>query len=262
MASHVHSDWSYDGSWSLERLAAAFSRRGYGVVLMCEHSQTFDADRWERYREACARASRPDLLLVPGVEYADEDDVLHLPVWGDVGFLGRDVRPIDLVREVQRAGAVSVLAHPWRRDAWQRVDPAWLPLLGGIEFWNRKYDGIAPRRPVLSLLEEGVTTPFVSLDFHTSRQFFPLAMVADFETGRPTVDDVYHVLGRGACRAELWRVPATTLAAGWPGAVMSTAEQTRRRLLPAARRVVAGIRSVSVRSGLAQHDSHKNEGSA
>ena len=44
-AVHVHSEWSYDGSWPLTRIATAFSRRGYRAVLMAEHDRGFDAHR-------------------------------------------------------------------------------------------------------------------------------------------------------------------------------------------------------------------------
>ncbi len=51
-AVHVHTDWSYDGSWDLEALARELKRRGYGAVLTAEHDRTFDAGRWARYRGA------------------------------------------------------------------------------------------------------------------------------------------------------------------------------------------------------------------
>jgi predicted metal-dependent phosphoesterase TrpH len=38
---HVHSEWSYDGSWTLPRIAEAFGRRGSDVVLMSEHDKGF-----------------------------------------------------------------------------------------------------------------------------------------------------------------------------------------------------------------------------
>ena len=53
---HVHSKWSYDGSWSLEALSANFSRRGCRVLMMTEHDRGFTAARLAEYREACARS--------------------------------------------------------------------------------------------------------------------------------------------------------------------------------------------------------------
>ena len=40
-ASHVHSTWSYDGKWPLEKLSRSFSQLGYRAVLMTEHDQGF-----------------------------------------------------------------------------------------------------------------------------------------------------------------------------------------------------------------------------
>jgi predicted metal-dependent phosphoesterase TrpH len=89
VAAHVHSDWSYDGSWNLADLARAFHRRGYSAVLMAEHDRGFDSGRWAAYRAACAEASaRGGAILVPGIEYSDSANDVHIPVWGDIPFLG------------------------------------------------------------------------------------------------------------------------------------------------------------------------------
>lgn len=174
---HVHSDWSYDGRWSLEELAQAFGRRGCDVVLMSEHDRGFDEARWQAYREACARASTPSTLLVPGIEYADPTDTVHVLVWGELPFLGEGQETVELLRRAREHDAVSVLAHAGRRDAWQRFDSEWASLLTGIEIWNRKYDGVAPGRAALALRARAPhLRPFVGLDFHTRRQFFPLRL--------------------------------------------------------------------------------------
>ncbi len=82
-AAHVHTDWSYDGSWGLEALVAELKRRGYGAVLTAEHDRTFDPERWQRYREACAAAAEAvGIPVVAGIEYSDADNVVHVPVWG------------------------------------------------------------------------------------------------------------------------------------------------------------------------------------
>jgi hypothetical protein len=69
-----------------------------------------------------------------------------------------------------------VLAHPWRLNSISRYQPEWAPLLSAMEIWNRKYDGFAPHREVIEFADREGFAPFVSLDFHTRHQFFPLAM--------------------------------------------------------------------------------------
>src|SRR5258708_3566891 len=143
-ACHVHSDWSYDGKWTLPDLAAAFGRRGYRVVMMTEHDRGFSEARRLEHRAACAAASSDELLLLPGIEYSDATNALHVLVWGQVPFLGEEMPTAELLRRVKAAGGVAVLAHPSRRQAWKVFDSGWTDGLLGIEVWNRKTDGWAP----------------------------------------------------------------------------------------------------------------------
>lgn len=175
-AAHVHSDWSYDGSWSLARIARLYARIGYRVVLTTEHDRGFDEDRRRRHADACRQASTPALLVVPGIEYSDPDNTVHLLVWGDVPFLG-ERRPSEAVlEEAAQHDAVVVLAHPTRKNAWGRMRPEWVPYLAGIEVWNRKTDGVAPSAHALELVREHGLPAFVGHDFHRLRHLFPLGL--------------------------------------------------------------------------------------
>jgi hypothetical protein len=176
IACHVHSDWSYDGKWPLPNLAAAFPERGYRVVMMTEHDRGFSEARRLEHREACAKTSFESLLLVPGIEYSDASNTVHVLVWGPVPFLGEGVPTGELLREVSRFGGIAVLAHPSRRQAWKVYDRAWATHLLGVEVWNRKTDGWAPSKTAPAVLKGTSLLEFVGLDFHDRNQFFPLAM--------------------------------------------------------------------------------------
>lgn len=171
---HAHSEWSYDADWPLERIAKVMPRFGAQVVMMCEHDTGFPADRWAEYRAACAAASTPDCLIVPGIEYSDENNDVHLPTWGLQDFLGESRPVIDTLRDVAQRRGASVFAHPARRDVWRIFDPAWTPLLAGLEVWNRKTDGIAPGHEALKLLPLTGLRPVVGMDFHRRNQLWPL----------------------------------------------------------------------------------------
>jgi hypothetical protein len=235
-AAHVHSDWSYDGRWSLTEIAAAFGRRGYDAVLLAEHDRGFDAARWSAHRAACAAASTATTVLVPGIEYSDPSNTVHVPVWGDIPFLGEGLDTGELLRRVDHVGGLAVLAHPGRREVLRRFDPAWMGHLLGIELWNRKYDGYAPNRAAAKLLRERPELlPFVSLDFHTARQFHPLTMVLELD-GDITEARVCDAMRARRGRPTAFRLPAVSLArdAVWP--VMCGLEWTRRRLAASALR--------------------------
>jgi predicted metal-dependent phosphoesterase TrpH len=178
-ACHVHSELSYDGSYTLEALSDKFSRAGYRVLLLTEHDRGFSPERLRQLRELCDAASTSDLLVIPGIEYSDALNQVHILVWGDVPFLGENLPTTETLRGVKEAGGVAVFAHPFRKNAWQRFEPSWGEALAGIEVWNRKYDGFAPSRIAQELQRSVGAIPFVGLDFHTQKQSFPLAMAMD-----------------------------------------------------------------------------------
>jgi predicted metal-dependent phosphoesterase TrpH len=178
-ACHVHSKWSYDGSWSLEELSAEFSRRGFRVLMMTEHDRGFTAERFDEFRKACVKASSKDILVVPGIEYSDGANRVHVLVWGLTAFLGENLPTIEMLDRVKAAKGFAVLAHPSRRDAWKSFELSWADKFLGVEVWNRKYDGWAPSQTAPALVQKAGAIPFVGLDFHTHRQFFPLGMNLD-----------------------------------------------------------------------------------
>jgi hypothetical protein len=132
--------------------------------------------------------------MIPGIEYSDASNQVHILVWGDVPFLGENLPTGETLRRVKEAGGVAVLAHPFRRNAWQCFEPNWGEALAGIEVWNRKYDGWAPNRIAQDLQRSVGAIPFVGLDFHTQRQFFPLAMAMEIDstvTERAVLDCIH-----------------------------------------------------------------------
>ena len=171
---HCHSNWSYDGHWSLSSIARLFGVFGVDAVLMTEHDHGFTQERWEDYCAACAAASTKRCTLVPGIEYSSPDNAIHLLSWGMDRFL-TEYRPVsETLTRIGECGGVAVFAHPVRRDAWQLFDPSWVPLLCGIEVWNRKTDGLAPAREALRLQAQTGLPPTVGVDFHRWKQFWPI----------------------------------------------------------------------------------------
>jgi hypothetical protein len=237
VAAHVHSEWSYDATWPLAAIADAFARRHYDVVLMAEHDRGFDERRWEEYGRACAEASDHRILVMPGMEYEDADSVVHVPVWGEaVPFLGSARPTLEMLRDARTADGFAVFAHPWRRDAISRYRSEWAPFLHAVEIWNRHYDGLAPHPDGRSLAEAEGLRPFVALDFHTRRQFFPLALTVELE-GRPTRASVAAALLGGRFRSELARFDALRCTGALPGATLRGAEIARKRVRTPVRRL-------------------------
>jgi hypothetical protein len=227
-ACHIHSDWSYDGSWPLERIASAFSRRGYRILLMTEHDRGFTAERFVSYRAECESVSSEKILVMPGIEYSDAKNIVHVLVWGNLPFLGENLETTKLLKLVREHDGIAIMAHPTRRNAHERFNPAWVEYLLGIETWNRKTDGWAPSRTAPNLLSDSRLLPFVGLDFHNWRQSFPLAMEIEI-VGEPTEKGVVDSLRSAQYTATAFGIGVEKLT-GVSGAIssLSAAERVRR----------------------------------
>jgi hypothetical protein len=234
-AFHVHSEWSYDAKLALGEVAALFARHRYDAVFMCEHDRGFDAERLRAYVTACEAASRAGPLLVPGIEYADADDRVHVPVWGPVPFQGEGLATTRLLHAVAASDGVSVLAHPRRRDAWKIVDPEWLELCTGIEIWTRKWDGWAPNRRACEWAADNGLVGVAALDLHSPPQMFPLAMELQIETAL-SVEACVDALRQGRCRAVIANLPAAPLTGGPLAPSARAVERLRRPVWRVGRR--------------------------
>ena len=224
---HVHSEWSYDASWSLQALSEKFRRRGCRILMMTEHDRGFSPARFDEYREACAKASSDAILVVPGIEYSDAANHVHVLVWGPVPFLGEGLPTGEMLEAVRSAGGVAVLAHPSRRDAWKNFESSWADRLLGIEIWNRKYDGWAPSQTAPALLQATGAVPFVGLDFHTERQSFPLGMKLEVPAAI-SESAVLDSLNSRRCTPVAFGLPISQTIARTAFPVLRLAEQGRR----------------------------------
>lgn len=225
---HVHSEWSYDGSWTLDALGAKFSTSGHRVLMMTDHDRGFSAARLDQYRKACAKASSSKILVVPGIEYSDAENRVHVLVWGPVPFLGEGLPTGEMLDAVHAAGGLAVLAHPSRREAWKSFDSSWTERLLGIEIWNRKYDGWAPSQKVPALLRATNAVPFVGLDFHSQRQSFPLAMALEVD-GKISEETVLDSLRSRRCDARAFKISLSKTVAREALPILKVAERSRRR---------------------------------
>jgi hypothetical protein len=255
-AMHAHSDWSYDAHVPLAQLASLFAQRGYDAVFMCEHDRGFTAERKRAYDDACARASEHGALMIPGIEYADAADRVHVPTWGGVPFVDHQVATIELLRRVSDHGGAAVIAHPVRREAWRVIEPAWLELCAGIEIWTRKWDGWAPNPWAVARVAEHGLVGTVALDLHRPEQTFPLAMelaVAGPVTAAACVDALRH----GDCRALLARLPVQWISGGRRAGVARAVERARRPIWRRGGRLRARLTAGREYGGPAADRSHR-----
>ena len=171
---HVHSDWSYDGMYSLESLREMFVRYRICIVMMSEHDRTFSQESWARYQEECRKVSDENITFIPGIEYSCPNNITHIGVWGDIPFMGAALSTEVLFKMLIGHNYFAVWHHPEYRDSCRKADLSFLKHIHGVEIWNRKADGMRPSRIAVELCVKHNLLPFLGLDFHDNRQLFPL----------------------------------------------------------------------------------------
>ena len=154
---HSHSSYSFDCAVPLADVAALARRRRLRFVLQTEHSNELTREAYDAYRREAARLTAPDLLVVPGIEYASADNRVHVLALGVTEF-HEDLRmfPLsrgrDLLDRIHGAGGLTILAHPDRGDVLGVLPPEFLDRLDGVEVWNGKTDILGPSPAALRLL--------------------------------------------------------------------------------------------------------------
>ncbi len=237
-ALHVHSNWSYDGHWFLEDLAVTFRRLGLQVIMLAEHDRGFNEKRFQSLRAACLKASSANLLLIPGIEYSDPENIVHILVWGNIPFLGSGLRTSELLKQVAERDGVAVLSHPTRKEAWRSFNPMWHQHLSGIEYWNRKTDGCQPSKNATALIAQTQLKAYVGLDFHSSRQLFPLWMDI-YIRGILSEIEVLTALRSGSCESRAFGLPLSAISKQ-PCQSLLQAADSFRRLIAKPYRLIRG----------------------
>ncbi|HKG62244.1 MAG TPA: hypothetical protein VKB05_20965 [Pyrinomonadaceae bacterium] len=169
---HAHSTYS-DGEYSLSELREVFLSSGCSFVCMTEHAEYFDEQTILAYENECGRLSDDKFLFVAGLEFTC-DQRMHVLGYG-VTELVSSTNPQEVISHIEKAGGVSVIAHPMD-SAFPWIE-SFSVLPRGIETWNSKYDGqYGPRAGTFELLQrlqmrrEGMKA-FYGVDFHWKRQF-------------------------------------------------------------------------------------------
>lgn len=107
-----------------------------------------------------------------------------------------------------------MFAHPVRREAWRRFDAAWVPLLSGIELWNRKANGLSWGPEALALIPRTGLPTTVGQDFHRWRQIWPLTHIVQVAATGLLEVGLVAALAAGetvpqACGRPFWQRTAT-----------------------------------------------------
>ncbi|MBU2599866.1 hypothetical protein KJ849_04765 [bacterium] len=172
---HVHSVYSYDGELSLEEIIALAQKHKYRFVVLNEHPNEFSQEKYKELLANCQRLSSQDFCLLPGMEFACDNNCLHILALGlqDLTFENDPVKILDFIRS---QGGLAILAHPYRKEAYKLTSHL-LSKFAGIEIWNAREDGKGmPKFQNIKMLRrlrrEGYKLlGFGGLDLHNLKDF-------------------------------------------------------------------------------------------
>jgi hypothetical protein len=170
---HNHSTWS-DGHMSLSTVAQLGEFLGASAVVMSEHDYDFTPLKWDDYINACRQASTRKCAVVPGIEYSSRDGDMHVVTVGTPYFHGAHRDLVDIITAVRAEGGAAVLAHPRRRNCFDKITTDVLAMLDGVEIWNRKVDGLLPAKLCFKFARSHALATTVGMDLHAWRQIFPM----------------------------------------------------------------------------------------
>ena len=148
---HIHTNYSFDGSSSLEEVVRAAEEKGHSFLLISEHSDDFSDRKMEALVRDCDRLSSEMMVIIPGIE-VHCDFGRHIVALGVREFIGTD-SPDNVVKRINELGGLAIFPHPGVyhfRSFLEDVDG-----LHGVEVWNTRYDGpTAPNPKSFTLLQE------------------------------------------------------------------------------------------------------------
>jgi len=244
---HVHSSYSFDSSTTLAEVKTLARGKGLSFVIQTEHSNEMTLDSHRRYLEEARGLADDRFFMLPGVEYATADNRIHVLVlgvdafWEDLRLCPAD-RLVELLGRVRSAGGLSILAHPERADAIDRLPAGALGSIDGIEVWNGKTDKLGPSpRGILEAMRrrrrgERVLA-LAGLDLHRPADHVPVGI--ETERAPAGESDLLAMIREARFRiyagpirwdASRCGVPAETFGRASKGA-LDVARAVKRRLL-------------------------------
>jgi hypothetical protein len=159
---------------SLDTVARLGEYLGASAVVMSEHDYEFTSLKWDDYTSACRQASTRKCAVVPGIEYSSSNDDIHIVTVGTPYFHGARRNLVDTITAVRAEGGAAILAHPSRRNCFDKITADVLAVLDGVEIWNRKADGLLPAKAYFNFARSHGLATTVGMDLHAWRQVFPM----------------------------------------------------------------------------------------
>ncbi len=165
--------------------------------------------------------------MVPGMEYSDPSNTIHILVWGCRGS-SVALPTMELLQRVQKNGGVAVMAHPLRRWLGSILIPLGRPCSAASKSGTAKrMDGHEPHG--LATLGHTGLRSFAGLDFRSAPVFRTSASQCTI-AGELTADAMVDSFRAGNAESVAFGRSVQTLVGRRSMAALSAVERLRRSL--------------------------------
>jgi predicted metal-dependent phosphoesterase TrpH len=171
---HIHTTYSYDGTFSLQDFVNLAKSRHYDFIILTEHAEDFDEKKMQIVVNECSNVSDEAFLVIPGLEF--NVNGIHILGIGIENYI-RETEPGELIRKIHENNGLAVLAHT---ADYKSVPYAHLKDVDLIEIWNPRYG---------ERLSPSITSIHVLYEFRTMKKTYIASGGLDFHT----IKDLVHL---------------------------------------------------------------------
>ncbi|WNY26540.1 PHP domain-containing protein [Methanolapillus ohkumae] len=110
---HVHSQYSRDSKAPLKDILRTAWGKGLDGIAICDHDAIEGGQKAQKMVQSSSR--RDDFLVIPGIEVSTSKG--HMLVLGVSEMIPAGMTPEETADYARDLGALSILAHPFRKSA-------------------------------------------------------------------------------------------------------------------------------------------------
>ncbi|MDO8092502.1 MAG: PHP domain-containing protein, partial [Candidatus Brocadiales bacterium] len=131
---HIHSNYSHDGTASIEAIVNEAKKHGYGFVALTEHAENMDENSMAGYIEHCKALQTPELMVIPGLEIPCNNGTHLLAINVQKYITGYSV--LEVSKEIKNCGGICIVAHPSANE--HNLSTEEIRYIDGMEIWNSR----------------------------------------------------------------------------------------------------------------------------
>jgi predicted metal-dependent phosphoesterase TrpH len=211
---HVHTDYSKDGTSSVENVLRAAAARGLDGIAITDHDTTAGA----RHALEIVKNVAPGLLVIPGEEVATRSG--HLIVLGITQDIPGGMSVEDTIKEARKLGGIVVVPHPYNRPRHGMRIPEGAD---AAEVYNSRHIlGIHNRKATKKARELGLPGVAGSDAHHDSMVGNAITLI----NANKNIKEVLEAIKQGKTSIDVKKTPvylyALQISSGWAKRLSST----------------------------------------